>query len=134
MNVNTPSQPTESEMMAYDLRQRYAKIVGDHLEDVAIQRKANNYTQHYEALKDLYIEVRHKIKDLDKDKKGFYEWQRKLSVLANKHQQTWTGHIREPIAVHTIENELGEFEMWIKELMESSKMFGNVYQESDDEL
>jgi len=119
--------------MAYDLRQRYAKIVGDHMEDVAHHRKANSYFSHFESLKDLYIVVRHKIKD--DGNKGYTEFCNKIAALANKYPDTFTCKNRKDVvAVVHLEMVLGEFEMWIYAKMEEVKMFGQKgYGEEDDE-
>lgn len=66
-SMDLQSQYANQEM-AYDLRQRYAKIVGDHLDDISYYRKARDYPDYFRALDDLYTIVQHKFKANKKKK------------------------------------------------------------------
>lgn len=124
--------------LAYDLRQTYAKIVGDHLEDIAQARKADNYSIYYKTLRDLFVIVKHKIKDKKikiRDKEGKEEevtetelFNRLLSEaakIANQHPQEWLGRSKNPEACAKIEEVLNALEMYLYKQIDEAKMFGS---------
>jgi len=126
--------------LAFDLRQIYAKLVGDHLDDIAQARKADNYSVYYKTLKDLFIVVRHKIKDkkvkvYDKNKKKDVE-KTKIDIynelvdqavaVANKYPDTWLSKNKNPDAMAEIEKALNAIEMFLYEQIDDAKMFGGA--------
>jgi hypothetical protein len=125
---------TIGNQLAYDLRQRYAKIVGDHMEDVAEARKAKNYPDYFNALEDLYTITKHKFKGVKKEKKASkdnkenketYESLRDaLCKLSNDHPQSWNGNSKDSIQVGKIESALRAIEMYLYENMNDAGMFG----------
>jgi len=50
------------EILAYDLRQKYAEIVGLHLETVTRARIDKDYPLYFQALEDLFTVIKHKFK------------------------------------------------------------------------
>lgn len=112
--------------MAYDLRQTYAKIVGDHLEDIAQARKADKYSIYYKSLMDLRIIVNHKFKknkELD-DKKEFKELVQEAVKLANQYPNEWLGKSKDPTACSMIEQALNDIEMFLYSKIDDAGMFG----------
>jgi hypothetical protein len=126
--------------LAYDLRQKYAQIVGEHLEDIAQARKADNFSIYYKTLKDLFIIVKHKFKDkkikiknekTGKDEEmtelGYYNSLIKKAVeIANKYDQTWLGINKDPKECAEIEEALNAIEMFLYEKIDDAKMFGGA--------
>ena len=116
--------------MAYDLRQTYAKIVGDHLEDIAQARKADNYAIYYKTLRDLKVVVKHKFKKTKvdgkvvDDEKTFDEMVKKAVGLANEHPQVWLKQKKDPIPCSQIEEALNQIEMFLYSKIEAAGMFG----------
>lgn len=114
--------------LAYDLRQIYAKIVGEHLQDIALARKSDKYHIYYKALKDLHIIVSHKIKDdkkAEKSEKEYYNDLIKKTVeVANKHPQEWLCKSSNPEACAEIEQALNKIEMFLYKKIDDAKMFG----------
>lgn len=121
--------------MAYDLRQRYAKIVGDHLEDITEARKNKNYPDWFDALEDLYTIVRHKFKDKKGKKKKAKEKNNKkvtysslrknLCEIANDNQNAWLGKSQDQAEIGNIESALRKIEMFLYEKMNDANMFGS---------
>lgn len=109
--------------LAYDLRQTYAKIVGDHLEDIAQARKADRYSIYFKALKDLCIVVKHKFRK-GKDIEKYNALVNEAVKLANQHPQTWLGKNKDPAACATIELSLNAIEMFLYEKIDDAKLFG----------
>jgi hypothetical protein len=121
--------------MAYDLRQRYAKIVGDHLEDITEARKNRDYPEYFRALEDLYTIVFHKFKT-KKDKKDKeekkntskenYETLKKNAVaLSNKFSSAWLGQGNDPKEIGQIESALRAMERFLYFKMNEASMFGS---------
>jgi|TARA_Y100000310_G_scaffold3308_1_gene4237 hypothetical protein len=123
--------------LAYDLRQRYAKIVGDQLEEVTYARKTRNYPDWFKALEDLYTITEYKFnlsdeekKELKKDNskfelKNYTKLKEELVVIANKHTETWGGSIKDPEEIAKIEKALRNIEEWILFKMNEANMFGS---------
>lgn len=119
--------------MAYDLRQSYAKIVGDHLEDIAQARKADKYYIYYKALKDLYIIVKHKFKKgkekgedgkIINDEETYRELIKEAVKIANKYENEWLGKTQRAEPCAEIEEALNNIEMFLYEKIEKAGMFG----------
>ena len=140
---NSFSADDEKEM-AYDLRQIYAKLVGEHLEDVAQARKADNYSMYFKTLKDLFVVVKHKFKKgrgENTDEEGIIINKTDLEIYsdlmaiavkcANKYPVCWTGKNKEPKECAEIEKALNDIEMFLYKKIDEAGMLGNKY--SDDE-
>lgn len=139
---NNYQNEDDSNKLAYDLRQSYAMIVGEHLADVANNRKANKLNSWYESLLDLKVIINHKVKDNTKlvNEKEilfndmFKEMRNKLVKLANKYPDTWTGKNINSNHFHEIRELLFEMEEFLMENMEMSSMFGTGYIYDEDEI
>lgn len=119
--------------LAYDLRQKYAKIVGDHLEDISEARKSNSFYLWYKNLEDLHTVIKFKFKNT-KTKVGDKELSpeeiyqsiiKDIVDLSNKHKQHWTGELKSGEAYALIENKLRELEEFLYLQMNEAKMFGS---------
>jgi hypothetical protein len=137
------------EDLAYDLRQKYAEIVGIHLEAVTNARIEKNYPEYFKALENLFTVVKHKFKkkktsddedyeltyngedkEKEKEKKTdlqrYYELRQKAINIANENTTTFLGRTSKPEDVSKVENSLREVEMFLFYVMDKSKMFGSV--------
>jgi|TARA_B100001971_G_C17821475_1_gene349137 hypothetical protein len=127
--------PTQE--LAYDLRQRYAKIVGDHLEEITYSRKGRDYPNWYKALEDIYTITEYKFslskeekKELEKDNskfelKNYTKLKKELVEVANKYVETWKGSLSNPEEIAKIEKALRNIEEWILFKMNEVNMFGS---------
>ena len=134
--------------MAYDLRQRYAKIVGDHLDDIAFFRKDRIYPEYFRALEDLHTIVQHKFKtkkeedkeeeedrshskkqnekkDKKKETKSYSDLRTALIDLANRHTSAWKGESSDPEEIAKIEKALRDVEKFLLDKMDKANMFGS---------
>ncbi len=116
--------------LAYDLRQIYAKLVGEHLVDVAITRKSKNYPAYFEALEDLYITTFHNFKTQKKNKKAKKPQQTYQTLkdafikIANDNQDAYLGRSQEPKPVGEIKIALNNIELYLWKKMKEAKMIG----------
>ena len=135
-----------TEDLAYDLRQKYAEIVGVHLERVSTARISKNYPQYFQSLEDLYTVVKHKFKKkkrdadeiIDPDKKTkkkevkktdleiFKELRQKAIDLANKYPNVYLGQTEDPKEISELEGSFRDIEMFLFSVMDNAKMFGSV--------
>ncbi len=120
-NSNEPKE------LAYDLRQIYAKLVGEHLIDAAEARKSNNFYAWYKALEDIKTVTKHKFKDKKKALEEYESLLKKIKELANKYPSTWKGESSKPEEVAQIEAALRELEEFLYDKMEEGKIFGEGY-------
>ena len=139
------------EDLAYDLRQKYAEIVGVHLEAVTNSRREKDYPEYFNALEDLFTVIKHKFKkkktsdnedyentyngDKEKDKKKlekktdlerYYKIRQNAIDVANKYSAVFLGRTDKAEEVAKVENALREVEMFLYYVMDKSKMFGSV--------
>lgn len=115
------------QQMSYDLRQIYAKLVGDHMQDVAIHRKNRDNQEYFRALEDLYTIVEYKFK---KPKKGsdvltYEELRNKVIEVSNKYPSAWAGAGTEPKEINEVDTALRDVERFIYFKMNESNMFGS---------
>jgi len=140
----------EQQELAYDLRQKYAEIVGVHLERVTNARIEKNYPAYFEALEDLFTIVKHKFKkkkttddeeedyeltytqnkkdnkkikrsDLDR----YYELRQFAINRSNEYESTFLGNTKDPNEVALVEKSLREVEMFLFYVMDKARMFGS---------
>jgi|TARA_R100001530_G_scaffold128403_2_gene98124 hypothetical protein len=131
-NAGTVAQNPE---LAFDLRQIYAKIVGEHLQDIAQARKADNYAIYYKALKDLYVIVKHKFKskkykdeetnEETNDHQAYKKLIDKAVSCANENPREWLGSNKDPEACAKIELALNDIEMFLYSKIDAANMFGS---------
>lgn len=117
-NTNIPTD------LAFDLRQIYAKLVGEHLIDVAEARKADNYYIWYKALEDLHTIVKHKFKS-EKDEEEYIKLKTSITTLANQYKGAWLNTSKDPVARNLIEEALRLLEQHLYDKMAKAKMFGD---------
>lgn len=115
--------PSNQEL-AYDLRQVYAKIVGEHLLDIAEARKADNFYTWYKALEDLHTITRHKFKK-DEDEVEYNIVRDKVTRLANQYPNSWLGVTKDFKERSLIEEALRQLEEFLYKKMNDAKMFGD---------
>jgi len=124
------------EILAYDLRQKYAEIVGIHLEAVALARINKNYPDYFNALENLETVISHKFKvteETDDDKKKKKTAQDKYKELrdeaikkANLYSCAFLGQTSEPQEVTEIQESLRAIERFFYYVMDKAKMFGST--------
>jgi len=134
-NYNTPTTGISSEEnLAYDLRQIYAvNLVGEHLQDVARARKADNYNNYFKSLKDLWIITQHKIKEKDKNAPEKYKKLIKESIeIMNQNSNALSKGSRNNIGKARIEYSLNEIEMFLYDCLSNAGIFGSKW--DDDGL
>lgn len=118
------SNPQTNTDLAYDLRQIYAKIVGEHLLDIAKFRKSNDYYYWYKSLEDLHTIIKHKFKNQKKDEEDYESIKKKIADLSNKNILAWSGQSNNPKERGDIEELLRRLEEFLYCKMSDAKMFG----------
>jgi len=114
------------EQLAYDLRVIYAKIVGEHLEDVAEARRADNYSAYYNSLKDLFTIIRHKFKKPKEDMPKYKELIKEAITIANKYPDAFLGKVgNDSQEAAEVEDSLRAIEMFLYDKMNDANMFGS---------
>lgn|SRR3990167_1212256 len=109
--------------LAFDLRQIYAKIVGDHLLDISDARKQQNFYLWFKNLEDLHTIVRHKFKKKEEE----IEYEKivnNIIDLSNKYSDVWLAQNKDASKVSEFEKALRELEMFLYEKMNDAHMFG----------
>ena len=133
MVYNNDSQD-EEKSLAYDLRQIYAKIVGEHVLDVAEARKAENFYVWFKAIEDLHTITRFKFDDPEEDEKVYIDKKNNIIGLANKYASCWNGQTKVPREFAEIEKSLRDLEEYLYIKMNEGGMFGRGYVYDEDEI
>jgi len=110
--------------MAFDLRQIYAKIAGEHLEDIADARKKEEYYLWYKCMEDLHIIIHHKFKKEEKDEEQYNKLRKEIIELAINNPDVWLAKDKQSPVRMEIERALGLLEMFLYQKMDDAKMFG----------
>lgn len=124
------SSNTDQAKLAYDLRQIYAKLVGEHLVDVAISRKSKNYPAYFEALEDLYITTFHNFKTKKRNKKTkkplvtYKTLKEDFIKIANKYSDVYLGKSQDAEQLGKIKTALNNIELYLWKKMKDAKMIG----------
>lgn len=119
---NFGSDPNE---LAYDLRQSYSIIVGEHLQRVAEFRMEKNYPKYFDSLEDLYTVVSHKFKKNKKEETTTYEELKKEAIdIFNKNIGAYNGSSTNTKGVSEVESVLRMIERFLYKKMDKAKMFG----------
>lgn len=119
--------------VAYDLRQAYAKLVGEHLLDIAYSRKQKNLPDYFGNLEDLYVIVQHKIREkIDKKKKeqkeekSYEDLKKEFIQLSNKTPDAYLNlQSQDGKAIGEIFYSLKKIEMYLYKKMDDAHMFGS---------
>jgi len=127
--------PTDNlKEMSYDLRQYYAKIVGEHLEDAAEARKKNKYNFWFDCLVDIYVVIHHKIKDPSNAEQEYNKKVDAIAKISQANKEVWSGNNKDSKSTATVKNCLIDLEMWLYTKMEDANMFGRKMSDDEDEL
>ncbi len=112
--------------LAYDLRQTYAKIVGEHMQDITEARKSEQFYTWFKNLEDLHVIIKHKFKK-DSDEEDYKILVKKVIGLANLYPEVWYNKSKqiEPFAL--IEESLKNIEMFLYDKMNKANMFGSSH-------
>jgi len=127
---NFKSNENEKEM-SYDLRQIYARIVGEHMVTIAENRIAENLYQWFNSLEDLFTEVSFKFKDQEEDVEQYTTIKNEIITLANKHSSTWLGTSKKENELSELKASLRKLERFLYLKMEEANMFGTKYSEDE---
>jgi len=117
------------ETLAYDLRQKYAEMVGEHLIDLAIKRKQKNYPAWFDALEDLETVINHKFKKNKKtnDEEDYIKLNKIAIDKANEHKNAFLGNTSDPQHLAEIKKSLRDIEKFFYKVMDNAKMFGSSW-------
>ena len=143
----------EPGQLAYDLRQRYALIVGDHLDEISNARRNSDYPEYFKSLENLFTIIKHKFKSKKTSKEDedaydytegeepkktkeksekksdldrYKELRQKAIDVSNKYESVFLGRTQDPEEVAKVEASLREMEMFLYYVMDKAKMFGSV--------
>lgn len=123
-SLNEPNEFLKG--LAYDLRQRYAKIVGDVLDFTAQAMMQKDYNSYYTNLENLHTLTNYKWEDeISEIERTEYEKVKKEIIeLANKYDGTWLGTSVTPNEIAEIEEKLRKMFMFLLTFMDKADMFG----------
>lgn len=127
MRINTPMDNDNPTELAYDLRQYYANILGEHLIDASEHRKKQSYYLWFKALEDIKTITKHKWANKTKSIINYDKLINEIKQLANKSPSVWLGKDISSKDSTIIENKLRELEEFLYEEMEKGHIFGEGY-------
>ena len=121
----------EDSSMAWDLRQYYARIVGEHLIKMCEDRQLKNYPDYFKDMENINVITQHNFKDLKKNKnnESYEELRKKLIEDANVYQGAWAGKDKTPNKVAIIENALRKIEEYLWLNIHEAGMLGKKFED-----
>lgn len=109
--------------LVYDLRQKYAEIVGSILEEIAIARKEKKYHEWFELLDDLHTEIDKKLND--KERNEYQTILKKTTAIIEQNIDSYSNrNTDDSEQSNNLKQALKELNMWLGRIMEKKKMFG----------
>ena len=120
--------------IAYDLRQIYAKLVGEHLIDITNNRKQQKFYSWLKSLEDLHTICKFKFCDKKKDAEDYKKLMNKIISLSNKYPNEWLNKSFENNKVLEIDLALRELEEYLYNEMEEAGVWGRGYVYDEDEI
>lgn len=125
--MNKDESFEEGKGLAYDLRQRYAKIVADNMERITIARQNYNFYIWFQELENLYTVSAHKFKGESED---YNDLKDKVIKLSLKYSFEWErGKGGSPAHIGLILETLRALERCLYKLMDEADMFGATDQD-----
>ena len=121
----------DNKELAYDLRQRRAKFIGDCIDDMIASMKADNFYLWMKSLEDLYDISAHMFSDKDACKE-YDKIKKELVEMANKYKSTWLGTAKKPEDASAIEQKLRELTRFVLLKIEESGAFGTREYDEDE--
>lgn len=126
--MNDITNSDDSNVPLFDLRQYFAKIVGEHLVEIAVLRKERNYSEWFKMLECLHTEISQK---LDKDEeKEYLEVLCNTTKILNEHKAIFQGASKDNDGNNKVFNAINNMDMWLRRKMEENGIFGRKW---DDE-
>ena len=108
--------------MAYDLRQKYAEIVGSILEEIAFSRKEKRFFDWFNWLDDLHTEIHQKLNQ--KEREEYKEVLNDTINILNQHSSIYLGTSKDAKGMDAVKKALKELNLWLRDRMETHNMFG----------
>jgi hypothetical protein len=129
------AQETANEkILAYDLRQRRAKLLADLIEDVVEACKSDNYYAWQKNIDDLFSAANHTFADKAQAKKEYQILKNKLIDLAIANRETWLGRNKDEKACGLIETALRDLFEFVLDQLEGAGVFGRGYEYDENEV
>jgi len=120
---NPYSDGTQSELI-WDLRQTYAEIISQILRNIADSRGQEEFVTWFNLMDDqLYVEINQKLTPKEREK--YKEIKNKTLSILNKYPIAYKNNQSKTNERYEIKQALKEMEMWLRDMMESHKMFGS---------
>jgi hypothetical protein len=121
------SDDNSTKDLLYDLRQYYAKIVGEILIEIATARKEKRFTDYYDWLDSLHTEINQKLTDTERKE---YDTNLKIVIdILNNNRNVYLGKTHDNDDKNVVFSALNELEMWLRDKMEDHGMFGRKWDE-----
>ena len=122
----------DEKVLAYDLRQGYAKLVEYHMKDIADKRKEQSFYDWFMALQDLHTMIRFKFRNPKKDEEEYKKIIKDIKKLAGEYSAVWKGDKNPDVeGIAKIDYALRVLEEFLYNKMNLADMFGSKY--SDEE-
>jgi len=114
---------TQSELI-WDLRQTYAEIISQILRNIADARGSEEFNNWFNLMDDqLYVEVNQKL--TPKEREDYKKVKNTTLSVLNKFPIAYKNNQAKGNERYEIKQALKEMEMWLRDMMESHKMFGS---------
>jgi len=120
--------------LLYDLRQYYARIVGDVMIRIAQAREREDYSEYLKALDHLHTMVNQKLDEDDGETEKYQKMINESHKIFNTYHSAFTGQSTNTEERYKVYQELKKIEMWLLKKMDEHQLFGSKYMYDEDEI
>ncbi len=113
----------DANVLVYDLRQKYAEIVGGILEEIARARSEERFKDWFNWLRNLRVEINQKFNN--KEREEYKEVLDRVINSLNKSSAAYLGQNSDPKEIEKVKLALEDLDLWLRDKMEKHKMFGS---------
>lgn len=122
MSSPSPDPIYSSSEMAFDLRSRYAEIVGDVLVKISIAREEEDYPHWFTLLDHLHTEINQKLHEEDRTE---YDTELKECIeIINTNEEAYLGQNKDAKKRYAVHLAIKKLNLFLTNKMEVRKMFG----------
>lgn len=112
----------EAKQLIYDLRQYYAKILGEHLIMIANARTKRDFNEWFDWLDSLHSEIQQKFNK--KERKEYHDILEETIKTLKENQGALNKNIKNTKQIANVYRALKKLDSWCRKVMEDHDMFG----------
>lgn len=120
--VESVTQDFLNQGLRYDLRQKWAELLGKSLEKIFEAREENNFPEWFRLLKNLHDDIQYKFKKEDHSR--YTEVYQSILTIIKQNEYAYIDPKGDVTARGKIKDNLSELHMFLITMFDKHKLFG----------